>query len=46
MQGTAKGLGIFLNKPSSLLVSSSYLPRVPAGQLTMLSGNAGIVRSD
>lgn len=46
LQGTAKGLGIFFTKSHSVLVSFSCLPRVPAGQLMTLTGNAGTVRSD
>ena len=41
----AKGLRWFFTKPSSVLVSPSFLCREPAGQLTMLSGNAGTERS-
>lgn len=46
LQGVAKGLELFFTKPSSVLILSSFLLRVPAGQLTMLSGNVGTERSD
>lgn len=42
----AKGIRWFCTKPSSVLLSPSFLHREPAGQLTMLSGNAGTERSD
>ena len=41
----AKGLRWFFTKLSSVLVLPSFLNREPAGQLTMLSGNAGTERS-
>lgn len=46
LQGTAKGLGMFFTESRSAPVPFSCLPRVPAGQLTMLTGNAGTARSD